>query len=87
MAVKSERLQLRIAPSERAIVARAAEALDVSVSEFMLESAHERAERVLADRSTFVLADDQWSAFSRALDRQPQAIPELVELLRRPRPE
>jgi len=52
-----------------------------------VESGRERAERLLADRTRFVLSPAQWRRFTAALDRPPRKIPELVELFRRPRPE
>jgi uncharacterized protein (DUF1778 family) len=52
----------------------------------LVESGRERAERLLADRTSFVLSEEQWIAFSAALERPAQAKPELVALLRRPRP-
>jgi uncharacterized protein (DUF1778 family) len=57
-----------------------------SVSEFLVVSGRERAELILADRTQFVLAQDAWAAFGLALDREAEANPAVVELLRRPRP-
>jgi uncharacterized protein (DUF1778 family) len=52
-----------------------------------VESGRERAERVLADRTRFVLSPAEWRIFVAALDRPAHEIPALVELFRRPRPE
>jgi uncharacterized protein (DUF1778 family) len=52
-----------------------------------VESGGERAERLLADRTRFVLSPARWREFVAALDRAPREIPELVELFRRPRPQ
>jgi len=85
--LKAHRLNVRIASADDALFRRAASAARESLSEFLIESARERAERLLADRTRFVLSDEQWSAFSDALDRSGGTTSEIVELFRRPRPE
>lgn len=83
---KTSRLNLRVAPADEALLRRAAEQAGESVSEFLVESARVRAERLLADRSRFVLDDAQWSAFSASLDRPARTRPEIRALFERPRP-
>jgi len=85
--LKAHRLNVRIGSTDDALFRRAASAADESLSEFVVESARERAERVLADRTRFVLSEQQWSAFNDALDRPGDPAPAIVELFRRPRPE
>jgi uncharacterized protein (DUF1778 family) len=84
---KAQRLHLRVAASDDKLFRSAAAARQESLSEFLVESGRERAERVLADRTRFVLSRAQWRAFTAALDRPAREIPALVELFRRPRPE
>lgn len=84
---KTHRVQLRVAPSDDALIRRAASLRDESLSKFLIESGRERAERMLADRTRFVVSDAQWQAFATALDGPAGVRPELVELLARPRPE
>jgi len=84
---KTSRLNLRVAPADDALLRQAAELLGESISEFLVESARERAERLVADRTRFVLADEQWSAFCAALDRPAEVKPELRDLFGRSRPE
>ncbi len=84
---KSSRLNLRVAPADEQLLRQAAELLDESVSEFLIESARERAERLVADRMAFALDEEQWSAFAEALDRPAEVTPALRELFERPRPE
>lgn len=86
-ATKTSRLNLRVAPADDALLRQAADLLGETVSEFLVESARERAERLVADRTTFVLDERQWSAFCEALDRPAEVRPGLRELLERPRPE
>jgi uncharacterized protein (DUF1778 family) len=84
---KTQRVHLRVATSDDELFRSAAAAANESLSEFLVESGRERAERLLVDRTRFVLSRAQWREFTTALDRAPREIPELVELLRRPRPE
>ena len=84
---KDQRVHLRVAASDDELFRSAAAAVNESLSEFLVESGRERAERVLADRARFVLSPTQWRRFTAALDRPSREIPELVELFRRPRPE
>jgi uncharacterized protein (DUF1778 family) len=84
---KDQRVHLRVAPSDDKLFRSAAAAANESLSEFLVESGRERAERLLADRTRFVLSPTRWRRFTAALDRPPREIPELVELFRRPRPE
>lgn len=84
---KTQRLHLRVAASDDKLLRSAAAAAQESLSEFLVESGRERAERVLADRTRFVLPAEQWQAFTTALDRPAREVPELVELFRRAPPE
>ncbi|MDQ6805701.1 MAG: DUF1778 domain-containing protein [Actinomycetota bacterium] len=84
---KTQRVHLRVAASDDELFRSAAAASHESLSEFLVESGRERAERILADRTKFVLTASQWRAFTTALDRPAREIPAAVELLRRPRPQ
>ena len=84
---KTQRVHLRVAASDDELFRTAAAAARESLSEFLVESGRERAERLLADRTGFVLSPAQWRAFTTALNRPQREIPELVELFRRQRPE
>ena len=84
---KTQRVHLRVAASDDELFRSAAAATHESLSEFLVESGRERAERVLADRTRFVLSRAQWRSFTAALDRPAREIPAVVELFRRSRPE
>ena len=87
MAEKTARLNLRVSRVDKDLFRAAAVTRDESLSEFIVESGRERAERLLADRDRFVLDDEQWAAFNAALERPPEVRPELVDLFARTRPE
>jgi uncharacterized protein (DUF1778 family) len=84
---KTSRRQLRVSPADDDIFRRAAAATGESVSGFLVASGRERAEMILADRTTFVLDATEWDRFTAALDRPAELRPAVVDLLRRPRPE
>ncbi len=84
--LKNQRVNLRVGSRDDELFRRAAAVADESLSEFLVEGGRERAARLLADRTQFVLSEAEWVAFSEALDRPAQADAALVELFRRPRP-
>jgi len=84
---KTKTVNFRVAPTDDALLRQAAELLGESLSEFLVESGRERAERLLADRTRFVLDAASWDSFCAALDRPAQVKPALRELFERPRPD
>ena len=54
------------------------------VTEFVIDAAVVEAERVLADRTQFVLDADQWERFVELLDRPPQEKPGPEKLFSQP---
>jgi uncharacterized protein (DUF1778 family) len=87
MAAKSQRVNLRIDHEDEALFKRAAQVHRESLTQFLVESGRERAERLLADRTSFQVSAEAWQEIVAAMDRPAQARPELVKLFSRPRPE
>lgn len=83
---KSARLDIRIAPEDRARFDLAAEAAGKSLSDFIVESGREHADRVLADRTVFSLDAASWDAFVTELDRPPRENAKLDRLMSSRRP-
>lgn len=81
---KSDRLELRLDPTQRRLLAEAAAANGVSVSAFVLDHATEAARDVLADRTTFVLPDERWDAFVDLIERDARPSSKLASFLARP---
>ena len=81
---RSEKLDLRITRQAKRTLQAAAATSRRSVSQFVLESALERAEETLADRRIFSLNNVQWKAFLAALDAPPRPLPRLERLLKEP---
>ena len=79
---KDERFNLRATPEQHALIRQAADQVGRSYTDFILESATERAVDVLADRRVVILDDDRWDAFVAALDAPAQPVPALVALFK-----
>ncbi len=80
-------LSLRIDAQDRALFDRAADVQHETLTQFLVESGRERAERLFADRNSFSIDSDAWRDLMAALDRPAEARPELVDLFSRPKPE
>ncbi|MGN6367564.1 MAG: DUF1778 domain-containing protein [Phycisphaerae bacterium] len=83
-ATRSAKLDLRLTPAAKRALQAAAAVSNRSVSEFVLETALERADETLADRREFRLSPAQWKAFVEALDAPPRPLPRLIRLLNEP---
>jgi uncharacterized protein (DUF1778 family) len=79
-----QRWDFRVASETDQIVRQAAETADRTLTDFVVEAAVGEAERVLADRREFVLAEDEWERFVELLDRPPQEKPGLEKLFSQP---
>lgn len=81
---RERRWNLRVERDEDELVRAASNAVDTSYSNFVRGAAVTEAQRVLADRTRFVLDDDQWQRFNELLDRPPRVPPGLRDLFSRP---
>jgi uncharacterized protein (DUF1778 family) len=81
-APRSEKLDLRIAPEDKAVLRTAANASGRTLAQFVLESAMARAQETLPDRQAFGLDATRWEAFLAALDAPVRPMPRLARLLK-----
>jgi uncharacterized protein (DUF1778 family) len=77
---RTKRFNLRATPKQEKLIRVAAERKGLNVTDFILESACEKAELTLADQSHFVLDQRQWNLFMAALDQPPKVIPQVKKL-------
>jgi uncharacterized protein (DUF1778 family) len=84
MATRSNRIEVRADPISVERIARAAEAQQLSVSEFMLSAATREADRVLRRSDLTLMPAAQFDAFVAALDES-DAAPRLQQAAREPR--
>lgn len=80
-ALKETKVQLRMRPLQKDVIARAAELRQTTVTNFMLEQAFHAAQQILADQTHFYLSPEKWEEFCAALDAPPRKKPRLKKLL------
>ena len=84
MARVKERWDFRVASETDQLVRQAAETSERTLTDFVVDAAVVEAERVLADRTQFVLDTEQWNLFVELLDRPPHESPGLEKLFSKP---
>jgi uncharacterized protein (DUF1778 family) len=85
MATKTERLSLRLTPTQDQVLRRAAEARGESTSDYVLRHAVEAAELDLADRRIFALDESAWDELQSLLSATPAQLPSaMIQLLTEP---
>ena len=86
MSQATEVINVRIPAAQKALIDSAAKLLGKSRTAFILDLAVRHAEDVLAEKKHFQLTQEQWDAFTQALDAPVQPDPALVRLLNTPAP-
>ena len=84
--VRVERIEFRTTPELRRLVERAVDASDTTLTDFAEASLLSAAQRVMADRHTFVLSEDaaaEWEAINAQPTRELEG---LRRLMARPSP-
>lgn len=83
-ATKSDRLELRLTPEQKADIERAAALSGRSVTDFSVQLLVREANEVIREESTLLLSKRSWDAFNKILDRPAQPVSGLADLLSRP---
>ncbi|MCA0296188.1 MAG: DUF1778 domain-containing protein [Actinobacteria bacterium] len=83
---RTSRINLRATRRQEELLRRAAEATDHTVTDFVLDSAVDRAERVLADLRWFTVTEEQYTEFLRLLDAPLPSTEKFDRLFSRPSP-
>lgn len=86
MSQATEVINVRIPAAQKALIDSAARLLGKSRTAFILDLAVRHAEDVLMEKMHFQLSQEQWDAFTQALDAPVQPDPALVRLLNTPAP-
>ncbi|HEY1679513.1 MAG TPA: DUF1778 domain-containing protein [Candidatus Sulfotelmatobacter sp.] len=84
IAQKEARIEVRTTPKQKAFITRGATANGQNISDFILSSAQEKAEMILADQKEFVLTHDRWNRFVAALEKPETRHDRLTRLLSEP---
>lgn len=82
MAVKSDRLEARVSPEQRARLELAATIAGTSVSAFVVDAAVERAEELVAAQMSTTVPADYFDRLLSAID-EPDRAPTLTKVARR----
>jgi uncharacterized protein (DUF1778 family) len=83
-AAKSKRINLRASDKQENLLRRGAAERGQTLTDFIVESACREAEETLADQRVFLLDENRWSAFLKALDRPAEVHPRLQRLFEEP---
>lgn len=83
---RTERIEVRATPADRALIDRAVAAAHTDLTEFVLSTVRVAARRVLADRAEFVLDDEMRAAWDDVNARRARDLPGVRRLLERPSP-
>jgi uncharacterized protein (DUF1778 family) len=81
---RAEKIDIRLTAEAKETLRSAAAAQGRTVSEFVLDSALQRAAETLPDRTRFELGAKQWAEFQALLDAPPRDLPRLATLLKKP---
>ena len=83
---RSQRIEVRATPEDRALIDRAVAAAGTSVTAFILSSVTTAARQVLADRTQFALDPEAAAAWEAINERPARDLPGLRELMQRQSP-
>ena len=81
---RAEKIDIRLTAEAKETLRSAAAAQGRTVSDFVLDSALQRAAETLPDRTRFELGAKQWAKFGALLDAPPRDLPRLAKLLKKP---
>jgi len=82
--LKETKVQLRMRPLQKDVIARAAQLKQTTMTAFVVEQAFDAAQQILANQTHFYLSPEKWDEFCSALDAPPRELPELRKLLNKP---
>jgi len=83
---RSERLEVRTTPEDRALIDRAVAASGTDLTDFVISNLTVASRRVLADRTEFVLDPEARAAWEEINRRRARSLTGLRELMARPSP-
>lgn len=83
---RSERIEVRATPEDRALIDRAVAASGMDLTGFVLSNLTLAAHRVLADRTDFALQPDALEAWEEINRRPARSLDGLRDLMARPSP-
>jgi uncharacterized protein (DUF1778 family) len=85
-APKRDTLNLRVKPSDRSLIDRAAEVTGKTRTDFILDATRRAAEEALMDQTQFILSAEAYAEFLARLDAPPEPNERLQRMLNTPAP-
>jgi uncharacterized protein (DUF1778 family) len=83
-AQRTDTFDIRVSPEAKRLLQEAARERRTSVKQFILDSALNRANEVLAERHHIGLNSEQWTSFMAALEAPPRRHERMERLLHEP---
>jgi uncharacterized protein (DUF1778 family) len=83
---RTARFEFRATPQQQMLIYLAAQAVNKSVTQFVLDSACAAAENTILDQRFFILEEEDWQKFQEALERPAQVKPGLLNLMKEKAP-
>lgn len=72
-----ERLSIRVNPKQKTVLAQAAKARHMNVSQFVLQASLSEAERVLHEETHIVVSPEEYERLCQVMDEPPAPAPRL----------
>ncbi|WP_318389021.1 DUF1778 domain-containing protein [Enterobacter sp.] len=69
MAVKKQRIDLRLSPNDKSLIEEAAAMTNQTITQFMVNSASERAAEVIEQHRRLILNEESWALVMDALSK------------------
>lgn len=85
-APKRDTLNLRVKPSDRSLIDRAAEVTGKTRTDFILDATRRAAEHALMDQTHFVVSEEVYAEFLARLDAPPAPNDRLIKTMNTPAP-
>ena len=85
-APKRDTLNLRVRPSDRSLIDRAAEVTGKTRTDFILDATRRAAEEALMDQTHFVVSEEVYAEFLARLDAPPAPNERLIKMMNTPAP-
>ena len=82
--MKNTALNIRTSEDKKKLIKKAATMVGTNLSNFLIQSATEKAYKILNEQNNIMLDDAQWEIFYNQLDKKPTFIPALHNLLTKP---
>ncbi len=79
---RRHRIEVRVSADQDALIRQAADLEGTTITAFVMDTTIARARRVVRQHSDLVLSNEAFVRFIAELDRPPESVPEMTELLR-----